>query len=228
MVFRHISEDIKRQALWLLENGYITREVAYLLGVSSKSIRRWQNNFDIHGSVVAPANPLQGRPSDVTTELREDLISLTRESPELFLDEIQDWIAVAHEAAISRSHLWQILDDCAITYKKLRREASERDEALREQWKAAYQQHYTASQILFIDETSKDDRTIYRHYGRSVLGERATIAANFVRGERWSMVAALGVEGYSAVRVVPGSVDGDEFFDFIVVDVVSFNLNSML
>ncbi|THU78452.1 hypothetical protein K435DRAFT_593326, partial [Dendrothele bispora CBS 962.96] len=69
--------------------------------------------------------------------------------------------------------------------------------------------------ILVIDETSKDDRTIYPHYGRSVLGERATIAANFVRGERWSMVAALGVEGYSAVRVVLGSVDGDEFFDFI-------------
>ncbi|THU78451.1 hypothetical protein K435DRAFT_586806, partial [Dendrothele bispora CBS 962.96] len=52
-----------------------------------------------------------GRPSDVTTELREDLISLTRESPELFLDRNQEWIAVAHEAAISRSHLWQILDD---------------------------------------------------------------------------------------------------------------------
>ncbi|THU77295.1 hypothetical protein K435DRAFT_620341, partial [Dendrothele bispora CBS 962.96] len=40
---------------------------------------------------------------------------------------------------------------------------------------------------------------------------------------RWSMVAALGVEGYSAVRVVPGSVDGDEFFDFIVADLPTMN-----
>ncbi|THU77296.1 hypothetical protein K435DRAFT_619764, partial [Dendrothele bispora CBS 962.96] len=167
MVYRRISQDLKERALWLSERGYIPKEVAHLLGVSQKSICRWQDTFDMHGTVIPPRNPLQGRPSAVSTELREDLVSLSRESPELFLEEIQEWIAVAHEAAISRSHLWQILEDCAISYKKLRREAAERDEELRNQWKAAYQLQYTASQILFIDETSKDDRTIYRHYGRS-------------------------------------------------------------
>ncbi|KAJ3764872.1 hypothetical protein FB446DRAFT_600811, partial [Lentinula raphanica] len=58
----------------------------------------------------------------------------------------------------------------------------------------------------FVDETSKDDRTIYRHYGRAVSGQRATISANFVRGERFSLVAALSIQGYEACRVVPGSV----------------------
>ena len=48
--------------------------------------------------------------------------------------------------------------------------------------------HFTASQMVFVDETSKDERTVYRHYGRSVIGTRATIRANFVRGERYSMV----------------------------------------
>jgi hypothetical protein len=33
-------------------------------------------------------------------------------------------------------------------------------------------------------------------------------------------VAALGVDGYEAVRVVSGSVDGETFFDFIMEDVV--------
>ncbi|KZP32788.1 hypothetical protein FIBSPDRAFT_656379, partial [Athelia psychrophila] len=37
---------------------------------------------------------------------------------------------------------------------------------------------------------------------------------------RFSMVAALSVDGYIATRVVPGSLDGDEFFDFIVHDVL--------
>ncbi|KAJ3826961.1 hypothetical protein F5880DRAFT_1450822, partial [Lentinula raphanica] len=58
-----------------------------------------------------------------------------------------------------------------------------------------------------IDETSKDDRTIYRHYGRAISGQRAVIPANFVRGDRYSFVAALGIEGYAAIRVVPGSLD---------------------
>ncbi|KAJ7105263.1 hypothetical protein C8R44DRAFT_528567, partial [Mycena epipterygia] len=37
---------------------------------------------------------------------------------------------------------------------------------------------------------------------------------------RYSIVAALGIDGYVATRVVLGSVDGDEFFDFIVNDVL--------
>ena len=34
------------------------------------------------------------------------------------------------------------------------------------------------------------------------------------------MVAALSLDGYESVHVVPGSVDGEEFLDFIVNDVV--------
>jgi hypothetical protein len=42
-----------------------------------------------------------------------------------------------------------------------------------------------------------------------------------VWGDQYSVVAALSLQGYKAVRVVPGSVDGDEFLDFIVNDLVS-------
>ncbi len=34
------------------------------------------------------------------------------------------------------------------------------------------------------------------------------------------MVAALSLDGYEAVHVVPGSVDGEEFLDFIINNVV--------
>ncbi|KAL1675150.1 hypothetical protein EV122DRAFT_172864, partial [Schizophyllum commune] len=56
-------------------------------------------------------------------------------------------------------------------------------------------------------ESSKDDRTIYRHYGRAVSGRRAVVQTNFNRGERFSLVAAMSVDGYVASRVVPDSVD---------------------
>ncbi|KAE9402139.1 hypothetical protein BT96DRAFT_785337, partial [Gymnopus androsaceus JB14] len=170
MVFRQISKDLKDRALWLRENDYIDDEIAALLGVSTRSIYRWQDNLETHGSVIPPSNILRGRPSAINTQIREDLIALSAESPEFFLDEIQDWIAITHETAISRSQLWQIIEDCSISYKRLRRAAAERDEALVSHWRQVYQQSYTAAQILWIDETSKDDRTIYRHYGRSVIG----------------------------------------------------------
>ncbi|KAJ3810827.1 hypothetical protein F5876DRAFT_22107, partial [Lentinula aff. lateritia] len=58
-----------------------------------------------------------------------------------------------------------------------------------------------------VDETSKDDRTIYRHYGCAPSGSCATIPAKFVHGDWYSIVAAMSINGYEACRVVPGLVD---------------------
>jgi hypothetical protein len=62
---------------------------------------------------------------------------------------------------------------------------------------------------------------IYYHYGYAPAGHRATIHANFVRGECYSMVAALSIDRYKAMVVVLESVDGESFYNFIVDDVVS-------
>lgn len=58
MVFRHISEDMKNRALWLRQQGYISDEISELLGVSTRSISRWQANMDEHGSVIPPHDPV--------------------------------------------------------------------------------------------------------------------------------------------------------------------------
>jgi hypothetical protein len=34
------------------------------------------------------------------------------------------------------------------------------------------------------------------------------------------MIAALSLDGYEGVYVVPGSIDGEEFLDFIINDMV--------
>ena len=152
--------------------------------------------------------------------MTHDLYTLLSEAPDMYLDEIQDWIALAYEVGISKCSLFRNIRDAGVTYKLLRKAAAERDEDARQEWKDDVNAHFTAVQMVFIDETSKDDRTIYRHYGRAPNGQRATIRANFVRGDRYSMVAALSLDGYEALRVVPGSVDGEEFLDFIIHDVV--------
>jgi hypothetical protein len=78
-----------------------------------------------------------------------------------------------------------------------------------------------AEQVIAADESSQDDGTIFRRWGRAPWGHQASIDADFVRGECFNIAAAISVNGYVATRVVPGSVDGDEFFEFIVEDVVS-------
>jgi hypothetical protein len=41
------------------------------------------------------------------------------------------------------------------------------------------------------------------------------------RGTWYSILLAITVGGYIAVRVIEGSVDGAEFFDFVLNDLVS-------
>ena len=221
MVYRHISQVVKERVLWLIAHDYAPEDVCEMFDISERSLRRWQTNHRIHGTVRPPINPILGRPRILNHDMTHDLYTLIAEAPEMYLDEIQDWIAVAYEVGISKSTLFRNIRDAGVSYKLLRKAASERDEDARQEWKDDINMHFAASQMIFVDETSKDDRTIYRHYGRAISGRRATIRANFVRGDRYSMVAALSLDGYEAMRVVLGSVDSEEFLDFIIYDVVS-------
>ncbi len=48
----------------------------------------------------------------------------------------------------------------------------------------------------------------------------AEMDALFVHGEQYSLVAAINTKSYVGTRVVPGSLDSHEFFDFIMEEVV--------
>ena len=177
--------------------------------------------MDLYGSVIPPRAPLQGCPSALNAEQRNDLFNVLDQAPEMFLDEIQDWMALHRDTAISITSLHQVIQDAGLSLKMLHKAASERDEVAQEEFRTYVREHLVAEQVITVDESSKDDRTIFRHFGRALRGHRASIDADFVRGDRYSIVAAMSVDGYVGTRVVPGSVDGDDFFEFIVEDVVS-------
>jgi transposase len=183
MVFRHISKDLKDRALWLISHGYAPEDICELFDISTRSITRWRQNDLIYGSIIPPPNPMQCHPHILNADMTHDLYTLLEEALEMYLSEIQDWIALAHEVHISRAALHLNIRDAGITFKLLRRAAAEHDEDCRLEWKQDVNAHFIASQLVFVDETSKDERTIYRHYGRSVSGTHATISANFVQGE---------------------------------------------
>ena len=218
--YRLISKDVKERVLWLIDHQYAPDDICEIFGISARSIRRWKANYRIHGSVAPPPTLLRGQPRILNADMTHDLNTLLLEAPELYLDEIQDWLAVSYQHCVSKSTLFRHIRDAGMTFKLLRRAAAERDDELRQDWMNDVNTHFVASQMIFVDESSKDDRTIYRHYGRSPAGQRAVISANFVRGDRFSIVAGLSLDGYEAMRVVPGSVDSETFLDFIVHDVV--------
>ncbi len=220
MVYCLISKDLKEHALWLISHGYAPEDICELFDISQRSIIRWKQNDRIHGSVVPPSNLIQCRPRILNNNMTHDLYTLLEEAPKMYLSEIQEWVALAYEVHISRAALHQNICNAGITYKLLHRAAAEHDEDFQQEWLQDVNAHFMASQMVFIDETSKDNQTVYRHYGHSIAGHCVTISANFMQGEQYSMVAVLSLDGYEAVCIVLGSVDGEEFMDFIVNDVV--------
>jgi transposase len=221
MVYQRISSDRKQQALYLfLEEGWEIDRVAEALGVSSKSIERWENTYAIHGC-VDPPTPLRGRPRVLTNRMTEELRDLIVESPSLLLDEIGEWLAIYHDQPILSTALHDNLKDLGLTYKRLKRVATKRDDRYRAEWLHNITSNYTADQLVFLDESSKDDRTILRRYGRAISGQTPVDIVRLNRGTRYSILPALTVDGYIAVRVIEGSIDGAEFYDFVLNDVVS-------
>lgn len=220
MVYRKISEDLKNRAIILYDQGLIPDDISRLFGISTRSLSRWKDNQLTYGSVIPPPTYRSGRPRILDAEQVLSISEQLERAPELYLDEIQDWVALTMEIVISRSALTELIKDAGFSYKMLHKAAAERDEVARAEFRDWARDYVTADMVVTADESSKNDRTIFRRWGRSMKGTSADVRAGFNRGERYSILAAISVNGYVATRIVIGSVDSQEFFDFIVSDVV--------
>jgi len=125
MVYRHISSDMKQRALQLLLEGWDIDDIVESLGVSTKSITRWKDNYERHG-MASPTSVTRGRRRLLTSTMLGDLKALILDSLSLYLDELSEWLAIYHDQPISTSALCQNLLDAGLTYKLLQKAAAER------------------------------------------------------------------------------------------------------
>ncbi|KAJ7733341.1 hypothetical protein B0H16DRAFT_1328220 [Mycena metata] len=205
---RRISSDLKDCALHLWSTGWTTEDICYAFRVSPRSLYRWRAIFEEFGQVTKPPSVLRGRDRIVSLAVLTAIREVFFHDPTVMLDELAWHLAIHHDVVISTSALQATLVRAGLTSKVLQKVACERDEAQRQ---------------------DKDDRTTSRNYGRSPLGQRAESSEPFVRADRFTLTAALtsgkiqmtmALDGYIATRIVLGSMDAYQFFDFIVEDVL--------
>jgi hypothetical protein len=147
---------------------------------------------------------LRGRPRILSIDVIEDIQALIRETPSLYLDEILEWLALYHDQPISLTALHNNLRELSLTRKITRKAAAEQDAAARAEWLDNVISTYSADQMVFLDESSKDGRTLIRKYDHAPSGEVPVEQVIFDRGVRYSILPALTLDGYMAVRVVEG------------------------
>lgn len=227
MVYLSHSSEVKFLALRALADGKTMDAVCYDYNVSERSIKRWKHQLEEEKSFIG-TRKAAGRPRAIPNFLLIEIQRLLDESPSLYLDEIADYLAVMHEHQVNIATLARSLKDISYERKVMRTFAAQRDDQYRHNWLHWVITEFKAWHLVFVDESSKDGRTLARRYGRAMKGMSPEEVFNYDRGERWSILPALAVDGYLKLRVVEGSVDGSEFADFIINDVVRLRTGKLI
>jgi transposase len=208
--------------LW--ELGWDRSAICSTLLVSQSSIYRWAALFDEFGSVTPPPPPITGQSRIIGLAALTAIKEIYTKHADTYLVELQWWLLIHHDISISISSLQETLERAGLTRKLLHKIAVERDIEGRRDYFHTIQTGFsgTGREFVTIDESSKNEHDVCRRYGRAPIGYPADFEDVFIRGVRYTLVAAMSMDGYIAQRVVEGSLDSFDFFDFIVDDVVSF------
>ncbi len=81
-------------------------------------------------------------------------------------------------------------------------------------------EHYTPNQLIFIDESTKDERSLSRLYRYSSQNTHVCKKVVFVWGRRYTILPALTLDGFVAIDIFEEACDKKKFVDFILNQVV--------
>ena len=219
---RRISPDLKECALRLWELGWDLELILDSLCVSQASIYRWRNLFNEFHAVTRPRSGLVGHRRILVRAVVTAIKEVYNNEADAYRDELVWWLAIHHDVTISRSTLHKNLQEAGLTQKLLHKIAWEHDEEAQREFMEVIHDHSAGQgeEFVFVDEMSKNDHDTSQRYGLAMAGERADFIDNFVRGDRYSMVAAITTGGYVSAHVVLGSFNAEEFRDYITEQVV--------
>jgi transposase len=221
MVNHRISLDVKIAAMRLYERDLLgLEEILDACGFSLRTFYRVLKLWRTTGDVVSYPTGIQGRKRLLDREDLDYLLQLIRATPDLFVDELLTLLEKNQFISVHFTTIYRELERLNISRKKLQKIAEERDEERRADFIARMAQ-YSPEEIGFIDETSKDCRSIGRRYGRSRKNKRAQQKQPFVRGRRVSVTGLLTLDGITARTVVEGSMTKELFLEFLEFDVVT-------
>jgi transposase len=137
-------EDRRMLAVERVNQGCTQVEVAKVLGVDPRSVRRWMKAYRDGGTDALRAQPRPGRPPHLNAEQTQTVLGWFRQRPTALGFATELWTAkrVAHliqkQFGVSFNHRYlnAWLTDRAITPQKPQRRARERDQARIDRWVA--------------------------------------------------------------------------------------------
>ncbi|CAB4483505.1 unnamed protein product [Rhizophagus irregularis] len=218
---KQYSKDFKWRVVYLWNDGYSLEQISKVLYISRRTIYRILNYYILWKDVKNPIQKLKGQKKIFNNSDLKILIGIVKENPDVYLDEMVAEIARRTGKEVSITTVWRSLKYCGITRKKLEKHAKERSEILRSHYIMTVGSHFQPEQLIFLDESAKDERTPCRQYGYSPQNKRAIKKVVYIRGTRYTILPAMSLDGIIALDIMQGSCNKERFFNFILAKVVS-------
>ena len=216
------SADLRWRVVYLLTwEGLTPAEVSERLGaphIAVKTIADIGERFYATGGVETWQGRRDAPPHNLamTPEREVELFQLVADSPEASLNEHHAAWQTATGVRVHVSTICRALRTLGFTRKRLRHLALQRDQVAANRWFARFSL-YNMRNVLFLDETSKDNRAMRRTLGYAVRGQtpRAESAFETVHGTRISALCAFSLFGFEDWRLTDGTFNTERFDDAV-------------
>lgn len=214
-MYRTISRDVKIAAIQLFERRLLSlSDILLCCGFSRRTFYRIQKLWNTTGDVITQPPVRSGRVRGLHRDDVHYLLQLVRQNPDYFLDELLHLLKTNRFISVHYTTIHEELRRAGVSRKRLQRIAIERNESLCARFISRMAQ-FSAEELGFIDEVSKDERTVGRRYGRSKRGTRPSKSQPFVRGRRTSTIGLLSINGFMAGTSVEGSFTTASFLKWM-------------
>ena len=135
-------ERRRRRAMRLLDDGYAPVDVARMVGVDRRSVRRWKAAYRRTGTAALAAKPAAGRPPKLDARARRRLEQLLIRGAQAAGFPTDLWTCPRVAQAITAhfgvtyhvDHLGRLLRALGFSPQQPQRRALERDEAAIQRW----------------------------------------------------------------------------------------------
>jgi len=214
---RNVSRDLKaRIPILYHDHGLKIKKICSLLGIKKTLVYDTIGHHRKYGLPYNPNHRNQGRQRLLTPTDLSFICGLLEQRHCIYLDEIQEQLLVRRGVKVSTPTLLRTLHRLHFSRKSVSARALERNNLLRSHFMNRIATEVpNPDMFMFVDEAAKNKRSSGRGMGWSLVGKRCVQRRCFVRGQRYSILPVLSLDGIITYDIIPGSVTSERFLQFL-------------
>jgi transposase len=192
------------------------KEVCGLLELEKSVVYRTLRYAHVYGVPYNPHAHKPGRKRALSQGDVQFIVALLDRRHCSYIDEIQEHLKNERGVSVSIPTIMRTLRRLHYSHKGVSVRALERDNLRRSAFmNKIADEVMNPDMLMFVDEAARNKRTSGRPKGWSLVGKRCVQRRFFGRGERYSILPILSLDGIITYDIIPGSVTSNRFLQFL-------------